>query len=161
MNSSNTAGKWTLALEMALGVVLIFLWARRRFRPHVKTQVVVEKPPKPEPAWQRHLATMHYPGAFVTGGAVQTWPVMIAAATTILRLDLSGAASLAWMFAFALSTTAGIVVLEVLAWRNPSSAVERLNELRSYIDSHRDSVINMLYLVGGLWLLFHALLTLL
>ncbi len=101
---------------------------------------------------------MHYPGAFVTGGAVQTWPVMIAAATTIVRLGLSGAASLAWMFVFALSTTAGIVVLEVLAWRNPGSAVERLNRLRNYINNHRDSVINLLYLVGGLWLLFHAIL---
>ena len=158
VSSSNTAGKWTLALELALGVVLIGLWARRRFRPHEKHEVVAEKPAKPEPAWQRHLATMHYPGAFVTGGAVQTWPVMIAAASTILRLGLSGAASLAWMFAFALATTAGIVVLEVLAWRNPGSAVDRLNSLRSYIDNHRDSVINLLYLVGGLWLLFHALL---
>ena len=62
------------------------------------------------------------------------------------------------MFAFALSTTAGIVVLEVLAWRSPGSAVERLNRLRNYIDNHRDSVVNWLYLVAGLWLAFHGLL---
>ena len=65
------------------------------------------------------------------------------------------------MFAFALATTAGIVVLEVLAWRNPTSAVERLNSLRNYITNHRDSVINWVYLVAGLWLLFHAALALL
>jgi hypothetical protein len=139
-----------------LGVVLIIAWARRRFRPHEKVEVI-DKPAKPEPAWQRHIATMGYPGAFVTGGAVQTWPVMIAAASDILRLDLGGAASLAWMFAFALSTTAGIVVLEVLAWRSPSSAVDRLNRIRSYIDNHRDSVLNWLYLIVGLWLFFRAL----
>ena len=160
VNSSNTAGKWTLALELALGVLLVAAWARRRFRPHEKAEVV-EKVAKPEPAWQRHISTMGYPGAFVTGGAVQTWPVMIAAAADILRLGLGAGANLAWMFAFALSTTAGIVVLEVLAWRSPSSAGERLDRIRSYIDGHRDSVINWLYLAGGLWLSFRALLGLL
>jgi threonine/homoserine/homoserine lactone efflux protein len=156
VNSSNTAGKWTLALELAIGVVLILAWARRRFRPH--EQVKVEKPAKPEPAWQRRISTMGYVGAFVTGGAVQTWPVMIAAASDILRLGLPGPQSLAWMFAFAVVTTAGIVVLEVLAWREPASAAARLNHIRAYVDGHRDSVINTLYLVVGLWLIFRGLL---
>ena len=62
------------------------------------------------------------------------------------------------MFAFALATTAGIVVLEVLAWRSPGSAADRLNRLRAYIDSHRDSAINALYLVAGLLLFFRGLL---
>jgi hypothetical protein len=160
VKSSNTAGKWVLALELALGVVLVAAWARRRFRPR-EQEAVVDAPVKPEPAWQRHLSTMGYPGAFVAGGLVQTWPIMIAAAADILRLNLGAGRSLAWMLAFAVSTTAGIVVLEVLAWRSPSSAVERLDRLRSYIADHRDSVINWLYLVAGLWLFFRGLLGLL
>ena len=92
---------------------------------------------------------------------MQTWPVMIAAAGEILRLGLGAGASLAWMLAFAVLTTAGIMVLEVLAWRAPSSAVERLDRLRGYIANHRDSVINWLYLVAGLWLFFRGLLGLL
>jgi cytochrome c biogenesis protein CcdA len=155
-HDSEPAGKWTLALELALGVVLVLLWMRRRFRPH--EHVHVDKPAKPEPAWQRRIATMGYAGAFVTGGAVQTWPVMIAAAGDILRLNLPAGESLLWMFLFALATTAGIVVLEVLAWRQPSSAADRLNRIRAYVDGHRDSVINMLYLVVGLWLFFRGLL---
>lgn len=157
VHDSNKAGKWVLALELALGVILVLLWARRRWRPREKKHVE-PKPEKPVPAWQRHLATMKYPGAFVAGGAVQTWPVMIAAAADILRLNLGGPASLAWMFAFAVSTTAGIVVLEVLAWRNPGSAAARLNRIRNYVDRHRDSVVNVLYLVAGLWLFFRGLL---
>jgi threonine/homoserine/homoserine lactone efflux protein len=160
VKSSNTAGKWVLALELALGVVLVAAWTRRRFRPR-EQEAVVDAPVKPEPAWQRHLSTMGYPGAFVAGGAVQTWPVMIAAAADILRLDLGAGKSLAWMLAFAVSTTAGIMVLEVLAWRSPSSAVERLDRLRGYIANHRDSVLNWLYLVAGLWLFFRGLLGLL
>src|SRR6185436_14582406 len=41
IHTSNKAGKWVLALELALGTVLILAWARRRFRPHPK-KVVVE-----------------------------------------------------------------------------------------------------------------------
>ena len=156
-NKTNTAGKWALALELALGVVLIIVWVRRRFRPR-PIPVVVEVEEKEPPAWQRKIATMRYPGAFVAGGAVQTWPVMIAAAAQILLLDLGPAESLGWMFLFALATTTGIVVLEVLAWRSPSSAADRLRRLRAYIDGHRDSVINWAYLLGGLWLFFRGLL---
>ncbi len=154
---SNTAGKWTLALQLALGVMLIVVWVRRRFRPKL-TPEFKDVEPKAEPAWQRKIATMGYPGAFIAGGAVQTWPVMIAAAAEILRLDLGPAESLGWMFLFALSTTAGIVVLEVLAWRSPGSAADRLARLRGYIDAHRDSVVNWAFLLGGLWLLFRGLL---
>jgi threonine/homoserine/homoserine lactone efflux protein len=160
-NEDNTAGKWTLALELALGVALIFLWLRRRFRPHPKPLVAAEVVEKDPPAWQRKIATMRYPGAFVAGGAVQTWPVMIAAAAEILRLDIGPAESLAWMFLFALATTAGIVVLEVLAWRSPGSAAERLNRIRAYVDGHRDAVLNWAFLIGGLWLFFRGLLGLL
>jgi hypothetical protein len=161
---SNTAGKWTLALELALGVVLILIWARRRFRPKPESVVVepaVPFPDKEPPAWQRKIGTMGYPGAFIAGGAVQTWPVMIAAAAEILRLDLAASESLLWMFIFAVATTAGIVTLEVLAWRSPGSAAARLQRIRNYVDAHRDAVINWLALLGGLWLIFRGLLGLL
>lgn len=155
---SNPAGKWTFALELALGVILLFLWARRRFGPKVETPTVeAEVESADEPGWQKKLTTMGYAGAFVAGGAVQTWPVMIAAAAQILLLDIGSAERLGWMFLFALSTTAGIVVLEVLAWRNPGSAGDRLRLIRSYVSTHRDSVISWLYLIAGLWLFFRAL----
>lgn len=92
----------------------------------------------------------------VVGGLTQTWPVMIAAATQLVRLDLGTATTILWMFAFALATTTGIVVLEILAIRSPGSAADRLNRIRSYVDDHRDSVLNWVYLVGGLWLAIKA-----
>lgn len=148
---SNTAGRWVLVVKLVLGIALLVIWARRRLRPKV-VAAEVDAGEKPKPGWQRRLNTMGYPGAFVTGGAVQTWPVMLAAGAYILRLNLPAAQGLAWMFAFALLTTAGLVVLEVLAWRSPGSAVARLERLQNYIRDHRDSVINWAALVGGLWL---------
>jgi hypothetical protein len=156
---STTAGKWTLSLELALGVVLIIVWFRRRYRandppPHQSEA----RATAPQPAWQRRLSKMGYGGAFVAGGLVQTWPVMIAAGLEIARLDLGAGASLTWMFAFAVATTGGLVVLEILAWRSPGSAAERLDRIRGYVDDHRDAVLNALYLVAGLWLFFRGLL---
>lgn len=156
INESNTAGKWTLALELALGVLLILLWLRRRVRPRIKAAAEA-KPAKPEPAWQKRIDTMKVVGAFVLGGATQTWPVMIAAGAEISRLQLGTAAALAWMFAFALATTIGIVVLEVLEVRTPGSGKDRLDRMRNYFDTHRDAVVNALFLLGGLWLLVRAL----
>ena len=152
---SNTPGRWVLAVQLVLGIILVIIWARRRFQSKEPT-VNVEAKEKPKPAWQRRLNTMGYGGAFVMGGAVQTWPVMIAAGATILRLNLPGAQSFAWMFAFALASTTGLVVLEVLAWRNPASAGERLERLQNYIRDHKDSVINWVALVAGLWLVSRA-----
>lgn len=156
-DESNTPGKWVLVVQLVLGIVLLVIWARRRFRakePVVTDDVAAEE--KPKPAWQRRLNTMGYGGAFVTGGAVQTWPVMIAAGAAILRLNLPGPQAFGWMFAFALVSTTGLVVLEVLAWRNPSSAGERLERLQNYIRDHRDSVLTWASLIAGLWLVSRA-----
>jgi len=154
VNRSNTPGAWTLAVELALGLILLAAWLRRRFRPNSTREVVDAAP---EPAWQRRIQTMGYAGSFVLGGALQTWPVMIAGATEVLRADLGPARTVVWMLVFALATTTGIVILEVLAARSPGSAVTRLNRMQSFIETHRDTVVNWVYLVGGLWLIFRGL----
>ena len=96
---------------------------------------------------------MKAPGAFVVGGATQTWPVMIAAGAEIARSDLSTADAVGVSVVFALLTTAGIVALEVLAWRNPGTAADRLRRIEDYVAAHRDTVISWILLIGGIWLL--------
>ena len=160
-DEANTSGKWILVIQLVLGVVLVIVWARRRFRSEESSVSVVACQEETKPAWQRRLTTMGCGGAFVTGGAVQTWPVMIAAGAAILRLNLPGPQSVTWMFAFAVVSSTGIVVLEVLAWRNPGSAGERLERLQGYIRDHRDSVLTWASLVGGLWLVGKAVVGLL
>jgi hypothetical protein len=157
--TSTTAHVWFLALELALGTLLIIIWIRRRFRhrPAEDIDPKPAKPAKPEPAWQRRIATMGFLGAFVLGGATQTWPAMIAAGAEIGSLDISLSKALAWMFLFALATTAGIVVLEILAIRHPGTAAARLDRIRRYVDEHRDNVINWLYLFAGLVLAYRGI----
>jgi hypothetical protein len=152
--TSSAPRKWFLALQLALATLLIILWFRRRFRP--RQPKVKVTPAKPAPAWQRRIATMGYGGAFVLGGLTQTWPVMIAAGVEVATLDISVATAVAWIIVFAIATTAGIVVLEVLAIRFPGSAASRLDRIRTYVEEHRDSVINWAYLLGGLVLGYRA-----
>ncbi|HEY4610878.1 MAG TPA: GAP family protein, partial [Ilumatobacteraceae bacterium] len=147
---------WFLALQLALGTVLIIMFVRRRLRGQPIEQPVV-KPAKPEPGWQRRIATMRAPGALILGGATQTWPVMIAAGAEVARLDIPNAEALTWMILFAIASTAGIVVLEILAIRNPGTAASRLDRIRAYVENHRDSVINWAYLFGGLFLVYRGL----
>ena len=82
---------------------------------------------------------------------------LIAAGAELARLDIPHDEAVLWMVLFAIATTAGIVVLEVLAIRSPGTAASRLTRIRSYVDNHRDSVINWAYLLGGLFLLYRAL----
>jgi threonine/homoserine/homoserine lactone efflux protein len=148
--------KWFLALQLALGTVLILIWMRRRFRPR-PDRPSAPKPEAPMPGWQRRIATMGYLGAFVLGGLTQTWPAMIAAGAEISKLDVPVAEAVGWVVLFALATTAGIDVLEVLAMRSPGTAAERLDRIRDYVEHHRDSVINWLVLFAGLFLVYRAL----
>jgi hypothetical protein len=150
------ARKWFFALQLALGTVLILLWLRRRIRPRVP-RTELPKPTGKTPGWQRKIATMGYVGAFVLGGATQTWPVMIAAGAEVATLKISTAASIAWMVLFAIVTTAGIDVLEVLAIRHPGTAAARLDRIRAYVEHHRDSVVNWIVLLGGLVLVYHGI----
>jgi hypothetical protein len=151
-----------LGIEIALGAVLLMLWVRRRMRARVG---IVDAdtpddaaPPKAEPGWRRRIETMRAPGAFVLGGATQTWPVMIAGGAEIARADISTGEAVAASVVFALLTTAGIVILEVLAWRSPDTAVERLHRIEHYVARRRDTVISWIMLMGGVWLLARGIL---
>ncbi|HZY09465.1 MAG TPA: GAP family protein, partial [Ilumatobacteraceae bacterium] len=63
--TSHTPREWFLALQLALGTMLIILFVRRRVRPRPNAIEAPVETPKEEPGWQRRIATMRAPGAFV------------------------------------------------------------------------------------------------
>ncbi len=144
-----------LGFQIALGVVLLLMWFRRRLQGPGAQAAGSE--PKAEPAWQRRLDSIGYLGAFVLGGAVQTWPVMLGGVLEIAANDANTVSSLLALFVFACATATGIGILEVLAWRSPTSAPARLDRIRTYIDSHRFAVLNWIMLLGGVWLVGRGL----
>ena len=84
---------------------------------------------------------------------MQTWPVMLAGVAEITRGGLGDGEAVAVTFLFALGTVLGVLTLEILAMRAPGSAAARLDRIQNYVDSHRDTVISWIMLVGGIWLL--------
>ena len=148
VSTGGASGDATYGIELALGVVLLTLWIRRRLKAPIER--VVEE--KPAPGWQRRIESMRWPGAFVLGGAVQTWPVMLAGIAEITRAGMSTLEALTLELGFAVATALGIATLQLLALRSPGSAAARLDRIRSYVDTHRDSVISWILLAGGIWL---------
>ena len=166
VNTGGTSGDVTLGIQIGLGAVLLMLWVRRRVRARlgITEEEVPDEfalpvdPPAPEPdgpppAWQRRIASMGVVGAFVLGGALQPWPIMIAGGAEIAQSKIGDATAIFVGLLFAIGSAVGIIVLEALALRSPGSAAARLDRIRAYVDSHRDSVISWALLIGGLWLI--------
>jgi hypothetical protein len=169
VSSGGTSGDVTLGIQIGLGAVLLMLWVRRRVRARlglteeeVPDEFAPVDPPEPEadtppPAWQRHIASIGVVGAFVLGGALQPWPIMIAGGAEIAQAKVGGATAIFVSVLFAIASAVGIIVLEVLALRSPGSAAARLDRIRAYVDHHRDSVISWALLIGGLWLIWRGI----
>jgi hypothetical protein len=170
VDNGGAPGDVTLGIMIGLGSVLLMMWVRRRFRarlgvPAQMTTTELEQleqfespqteaeAAKPPPAWQRKIGSIGVLGAFVLGGALQPWPIMIAGGAEIAQVHIPTAEAVVVIVLFAIASAVGIIVLEVLALRSPGSAAARLERIRSYVDSHRDSVINWALLIGGLWLI--------
>jgi hypothetical protein len=167
VNEGGTSGDVTLGIQIGLGAVLLMLWVRRRVRAHlgisdaevpdaldpVAVPEPEPEPDKPPPAWQRRIASMGVVGAFVLGGALQPWPIMIAGGAEIAQGKIGDATAVLVAMLFAIGSAVGIIVLEVLALRSPGSAAARLDRIRAYVDHHRDSVISWALLIGGLWMI--------
>lgn len=169
VDEGGAPGDVTLGIMIGLGSVLLMLWARRRIRHRLaipaavtpseldelgrlETPAVAE-PAKPPPAWQRKMGSIGVVGAFVLGGALQPWPVMIAGGAEIAQVQIPTAEAIAVIVLFAVASAGGIIVLETMALRSPGSAAARLERIQNYVATHRDSVISWALLIGGLWLI--------
>jgi hypothetical protein len=170
VDTGGAPGDVTLGIMIGLGSVLLTLWVRRRVRvelgvPEEIAPTELEQleqfespqteadPAKPPPAWQRKIGSIGVVGAFVLGGALQPWPIMIAGGAEIAQVQIPTAEAVVVIVLFAIASAVGIIVLEVLALRSPGSAAARLEQIRTYVATHRDSVVNWALLIGGLWLI--------
>jgi hypothetical protein len=174
VDTGGAPGDVTLGIMIGLGSVLLMMWARRRVRSKLGVPEITpteleeleqleaaqaetpgkdDAPAKPPPAWQRKIGSIGIVGAFILGGALQPWPIMIAGGAEIAQVQIPTAEAVAVILVFAIAGAMGIIALEVLALRHPGSAAARLEKIQDYVATHRDSVINWALLIGGLWLI--------
>jgi hypothetical protein len=135
-----------LAIKLAIGLTLIYVGIRtnrRRSQPHK-----ARKPPK----WQEGLDGMSPVVAAGIGFLVQPWTLVAAGVAVITSADIDSWLNYVTWMAFCVLCTASLLAMELYTVLSPASAKEKLNNLRAWMESHRDEAIVLGSLVLGFWL---------
>ena len=132
-----------LAVKLALGVLLILLAVRQRRR--------MRRPRKP-PSWMASLDWLSLPSAAGIAVFLQPWALVAAGAATVVQAKLSTAGDYVTLLLFCVVGTASFLYLELYAAFAPAAAAARLDRLRKWLDTHRDQVIIVIFLLLGFWL---------
>ena len=132
-----------IAVKLALGVVLI-LFAVRQWRR-------MGRPRKP-PTWMARLDRLSLWASAGLAAFLQPWALVAAGAATVTQAKLSSAADYLVLLLFVLLATASFLYLELYAAFAPAAAGARLEQLRTWLDTHRDQVVIVLSLLLGFWL---------
>ncbi len=137
-----------LVIKLALGVALVLYGVRKWHRRGI--------PSKP-PTWMARLDGLSLWAAAGLAAFLQPWTRVAAGAATITQAKLSGPADYLTLVLFVLLATASFLYLELYATFKPAAASVRLQQLRTWLDTHRDQVIILLSLLIGLWLVGNSL----
>ncbi len=132
-----------LALKIAIGIVLIVIAVRQHRRRG--------RPRKP-PAWMSRLDHMSLWAAAGLAAFLQPWTLVAAGAGTIAEAKLNTAGSYLMLLAFCLLATSSYLVMELYATFAPKAAAPRLQQLRTWLDTHTDQMIIGICLLLGFWL---------
>jgi threonine/homoserine/homoserine lactone efflux protein len=132
-----------LAVKLALGVLLILLAIRQRRR--------MGRPRKP-PSWMAGLDRLSLWSAAGIAVFLQPWALVAAGAATVVQAKLSTAGDYVTLLLFCVVGTSSFLYLELYAAFAPAAAGARLDRLREWLDTHRDQVIIVIFLLLGFWL---------
>jgi len=132
-----------LAVKLALGVLLILLAVRQRRR--------MGRPRKP-PSWMAGLDRLSLWSAAGIAVFLQPWALVAAGAATVVQAKLSTAGDYVTLLLFCVVGTSSFLYLELYAAFAPAAAAARLDRLRTWLDTHRDQVIIVVFLLLGFWL---------
>ncbi len=142
--ASNTGGSTAvLAVKLTLGLVLILLAVRRWRR--------IGRPRQP-PTWMARLDHLSLWAAAGLAAFLQPWTLVAAGAATVASAKLSTAGDYLTLVAFCLLASASFLYLELFATFTPAAAAQRLRRLRTWLDTHTDQVLVVVFLLLGFWL---------
>jgi hypothetical protein len=144
LSSGSAPSTAVLIAKILLGVLLLALaWRQHRHRGR----------PRKAPSWQRGLDRVGFFGAMSIGFLLQPWTLVALGAATITGADASDVWTYVVLVVWLLLCTTPYLVMQGYAWRSPEAARQRLNGFRVWLDDNRDTVIIVLALVVGLWLI--------
>lgn len=140
-NSAPSTG--ALAAKLAIGIGLIGYGVHKRRSTNR---------PRRAPAWQ---AKPHEVSPWAAAGLavlLQPWGLVAAGAATVMKADLSHAASWLAMMLYCLLATSSLLVMELYATFRPRAATARLQSLRTWMTDHQEQAVVTLSLLVGFWL---------
>ena len=141
---SNAALAVKLALGVALVLYAVYKWRRRGI-------------PRKPPTWMARLDGLSLWAAAGLAAFLQPWALVAAGAATITGAKLAEPADYLTLVLFVLLATSSFLYLELYATFAPAAAGVRLQQLRTWLDTHRDQVIVLLCLLLGFWLVGNSL----
>jgi threonine/homoserine/homoserine lactone efflux protein len=133
----------TLAVKLALGVVLIMVAVRQKRR--------AGRPRKPA-AWMARVDRLSLLSVAGLAAFLQPWALVAAAAATVAQAKLATVASYLVLVLFCLLATSAYLYLELYATFAGARADERLKHMRDWLDTHQDQAIIAICLLLGFWL---------
>jgi threonine/homoserine/homoserine lactone efflux protein len=132
-----------LVVKLTLGVVLILLAVlQRRHRGRVRKQ----------PAWMARIDRLSLWAAAGLAAFLQPWTLVAAGAATVMEAKLDTAGSFVALIIFCLLATSSLLYLELYAVFRPARAGARLEQLRTWLESHQEQVLIVIFLLLGFWL---------
>lgn len=142
-DSANTAVSWML---LVLGVLLLGFGVRRLLSPQD------EAAPEETPRWLRAIENISYPAAFVLGIYSATYPMVIAAAGEILRVETTTGETAALAALFVVLGSSSVVAVAALGTFAPRRSAAFLDRMRAWVTAHNRAVITAILLVLGVFL---------
>jgi threonine/homoserine/homoserine lactone efflux protein len=133
-----------LVVKALLGVVLLWVAYRQRKR---------MGRPRKQPGWMARLDHLSPWAAAGLGVFLQPWTLVAAGAATVVQAKLSTAGDWLTLVLFCLLATSSFLVMELYAAFSPEAANARLEQVRTWIDTHTDQAIVVLSLIVGCFLL--------
>ncbi|WP_392958113.1 GAP family protein [Streptomyces sp. LN245] len=138
----------TIAVKLAIGLVLVLYGAHRRRRP-----------PRPHgpPRWTARIDNASPATAAGLAWLLQPWAMVGAGAATAVDADLSTLTDWLALTGYCLLATLSLIIMEMYTVWAPTAANARLNGLRSWLEQHQEQLIVTLSLLLGLWLMARSI----
>ena len=133
-------------LQIALGLALLALLVVRRRRGRRERT-------KAENKDQGVLGPV---GAALIAAMLQGWPIVAAAAAAVVKATSPGFGRVLGLLLIVVVSTVTYLVAYVLAGLYPEQTAAWLERLRHWIETHRDTVIDLILVAAGVWLVVHG-----
>ncbi|MET7619787.1 GAP family protein [Streptomyces sp. NPDC005408] len=131
------------AVKLAIGVGLILYGVHRRRK--------TARPRRdPESTAKRHNVSPWSAAGLAV--LLQPWGLVAAGAATVMKADMSHAASWLTLMLYCILATASLLTMELYATFWPDAAGAKLTALRAWMTGHQDQAIVSLSLLLGFWL---------